>query len=268
MVRGFRRATATVELTPPPPRVVAPSSNLAWELGDLYCSARGCSQQTGLACSFVDRRQHPCPTAWCPQHRHVTRGAVFCPNHGRLLDGSAGEFLEAPRVDLDNASPLILAWVAQEVDGEVSTAMLVVAMEWHQALILDPVHFALIGPHRIRTWERGWKVCDNAGPTLRTSVVVEEANPGVVEARINARPVISLPVPWHASHGFGQRPQDPSVAREQVLDFRERLLSAMIRGIAQWRRENIGNREPFEATLRGIPQQSPIPPGGGWAASR
>ena len=240
-------ASAMPVHVPPPP-----ISSLVWDLGDQYCSARGCNQRTGLACSYIDRRDRPCPTGWCPEHRYLTLGAVFCPSHGRLLDGTAYEFRESVKVDLGNVVPVVLSWIVQEVDDEISGGMLQLALEWHQALVLDPVHFGLVGVHRVRTWERAWKVCENLGPTLRVAVVIEEAAPGIVEARINARPVLRLLVPWHENHGFGDRPETAAAARAAVLNFRERLLSALVRGIAEWRRDNIGNLETEETTLRGL----------------
>jgi hypothetical protein len=227
-------------------------ASLAWEIGDQYCSARGCTQKTGLACSYVDRKERPCPTGWCPEHRYITHGAVFCPSHGRFLDGTEDEFREGVRVDLGNVVPLVLSWVAQEVDAEVSAMMLQIAMEWQQALVLDPVHFALVGARRVRTWERAWKICDSLGPTLRVSTVIEEAEPGIAEARLNARTVVRLVVPWHEVHGFGQRPETVAAARLAVFQFRERLLSSLIRAIADWRLDNLGNREPEDAGLRGL----------------
>ena len=227
-------------------------ATLEWELGDQYCSQRGCGQKTGLACSYTDRHERPCPTAWCPEHRYITRGAVFCPSHGRLLDGTADEFRSTVRVDLGNAVPMVLTWAVQEVDAEVSTAMLQLALEWQEALVLDPVHFALMGVHRLRTWERAWKICDSAGPTLRVSVVIEEARPGFVEGRINARTVVTVAVPWHENHGFGEPPATRAEARSQALEFRETLLAALIRGIAEWRRDNLGDRSPMETALRGV----------------
>ena len=247
----FWRRPAAIE-----PRVDAvqppPVSSLAWEFGDQYCSARGCTQKTGLACSYIDRRQRPCPTAWCPQHRTITHGSVFCSTHGRLLEGAADEFREEIRIDLENLVPVVLGWIVQEFDAEVSMAMLDIAMEWQQALVLDPVHFVFVGINRVRSWERAWKVCDNLGPTLRVALVIEEANPGVVEARINARPVVSLTVPWHESHGYGPPPATLAEARGAVFEFRERLLAALIRGIAEWRRDNLGNRELAQTNLRGF----------------
>ncbi len=251
------RRSATLKGAPIPVAVpivdpaTASASPLVTARGDQYCSARGCAHRTGLACSYIDRRERPCPTAWCPEHRHVTHGAVFCPAHARLLDSTGDEFHPPARVDLGNAAPAVLAWAVQEVDAEVSSAMLQVAMEWHQALVLDPVHFGLAGAQRVRTWERAWKVCDNVGPTLRVSVTMQEARPGVVEGRINAQPVVLLSAPWHESHGVGQPPATRAEARAQALEFRERLLVALIRGIAEWRRDNLGSREPLETSLRG-----------------
>lgn len=241
-------------------------STLAWDIGDQYCSARGCTQKTGLACSYIDRRERPCPTGWCPQHRYITHGAVFCPTHGRLLDGTADEFRECVRVDLGNAVPVVLAWIVQEVDAEVSAAMLQLALEWHQALVLDPVHFALVGPRRVRTWERAWKICDSLGQTLRVATAIEEAEPGIVEARINARPVLRLLVPWHESHGFGEKPATAVAAKMAVLTFRERLMVALVRGIAEWRRDNLGNRESEDASLRGLAWHPSAGPAGSAAS--
>ena len=251
----WRRPASVASAIPvrvPPPL----TSSLVLDLGDQYCSARGCAQKTGLACSYIDRKERPCPTGWCPEHRYVTQGAVFCPSHGRLLDGTADEFRESVRVDLGNVVPVVLSWIAQEVDGEISAAMLQLALEWHQALVLDPVHFGLVGVHRVRTWERAWKICENLGPTLRVAIVIEEAEPGIVEARINARPVLRLLVPWHESHGFGDRPVTADAVGAAILNFRERLLSALIRGIAEWRRDNIGNLES-DTSLRGLVWHTP-----------
>jgi len=262
-VRMWRRPAAG----PPARRRVPPlTSSLTWDLGDVYCSARGCTQKTGLACSYIDRHERPCPTGWCPEHRYITHGAVFCPTHGRLLDGTAGEFRESVRVDLGNVVPVVLSWIAQEVDAEISATMLQLAVEWHQALVLDPVHFALVGPRRVRTWERAWKICENLGPTLRVSIVVEEAEPGIVEARINARPVLRILVPWHESHGFGERPPSAEAAAAGVLHFRERLLAALTRGIGEWRRDNLGNREADDASLTGMVWHGSTDSAARWAA--
>jgi hypothetical protein len=267
---GVRTWKRPLPAEQPVPRHEEPSPilTLAWDLGDQYCSARGCTQKTGLACSYIDRRERPCPTGWCPEHRYITHGAVFCPTHGRLLDGTADEFRECVRVDLGNVVPVVLAWVVQEIDAEVSATMLEVAMEWRQALVLDPVHFALVGPQRARTWERAWKICESLGPTLRVAAVIEESEPGVVEARINARPVIRLVVPWHENHGFGARPESAAAARSAALTFREQLLAALIRGIAEWRRDNIGNREPDDASLRGLAWRGSAGPTAPWVSSQ
>jgi hypothetical protein len=160
---------------------------------------------------------------------------------------------------------VVLSWIAQEVDAELSATMLHLAVEWHQALVLDPVHFALVGPRRVRTWERAWKICENLGPTLRVSIVVEEAEPGIVEARINSRPVLRILVPWHESHGFGERPASAAAAQAAVLNFRERLLAALTRGIGEWRRDNLGNREAEDASLTGVVSHGSADSAAPWA---
>jgi hypothetical protein len=63
-------------------------------------------------------------------------------------------------------------------------------------------------------------------------------------------------VPWHESHGFGDRPVTAAAASAAALNFRERLLSALIRGIAEWRRDNVGNLES-DTSLRGLVWHAP-----------
>jgi hypothetical protein len=110
-----------------------------------------------------------------------------------------------------------------------------------------------------------WKICENLGPTLRVSIVVEEAEPGIVEARINSRPVLRILVPWHESHGFGERPASAAAAQVAVLNFRERLLAALTRGIGEWRRDNLGNREAEDASLTGVVSHGSADSAAPWA---
>jgi hypothetical protein len=236
-----------------PPAPPTPASTLAYDFGEEWCSFRGCGQKTGLACSYVDRHGRSCPTAWCPQHRYITDDEIFCPTHGRFLDGTQDEFHRTVHVDIGNVVPMVLSWIVQEVDDAVVAEMTELAAWWHQALVIDPVRFALVGVERVRTWERAWKVCDELGPTLRLAVVIEEAEPGVAEARVQSKMALRLPIPWHEDHGFGERPGSTEQAETAVADFRRRLVTVLLDGVASWQRQHPA-----------VPEAHP--PGGGAAA--
>ena len=64
--------------------------------------------------------------------------------------------------------------------------------------------------------------------------------------------MLRILVPWHESHGFGERPATAEAAAAAVHNFRERLLAALTRGIGEWRRDNLGNREAEDASLTGM----------------
>jgi hypothetical protein len=232
--------------------------SLAWELGDQPCSARGCPETTGMACSHIDSRQRPCPTAWCPRHRHLVGGVVYCTAHGALAEGRGVASLALAPEPAESRVQALLSAVVQDIDAEVSASMLHVAMELGQAVVLDPVHFALVGSRRTRTWERSWKVCDSGGPTLGVSLAIEEAHPDLIEARINGDAVVALPIPGTptgveagaALMLAGGGPTESGL--EPSLDFRERLLAALIRGVAEWRRHHLDAGEDRAAGLRGL----------------
>ncbi len=243
-----------------PPAPPPPVSTLATDFGDQWCSFRGCGQKTGLACAYVDRHERACPTAWCPQHRYISNDDVFCPTHGRFLDGTHDEFRKTVHVDIGNVVPMVLAWIVQEVDAEVAAEMTEMAAWWHQALVIDPVRFTLVGVQRVRTWERAWKVCDELGPTLRLAVVIEEAEPGVAEARIQSKTVLRLPIPWHENHDLGERPGSPEQAEAAVANFRGRLLAALLDGVASWQHEHPASPGSH---LPGSGAAAPEPNGGG-----
>jgi hypothetical protein len=221
----------------PPPAPIPVRDILAVELGGQYCSSRGCVQQTGLACGYVDRHQRACPTAWCPEHRYITRDAVYCPTHGRFLDGTEDEFRDTVHADIGNAVPMTLARIVQEVDATVTDAITRTAAAWHQTLVIDPVRFNLVGVDRVRTWERAWKVCDNLGPTLRVAVAIEEAAPDVAEARVQSQTALQLPIPWQESQGAAEEAWEGA-----ALEFRQRLLRALVGGVADWQREHAATR--------------------------
>ena len=218
-----------VELPPPePPLSIRP--------GTKYCSARGCSEETGIDCAYVDRKERTCPTAWCPEHRLVSHEHVYCPTHGRLVDGTSNDFGEHAHVDLDNRVPNLASWVAQEMEQEITGMMQRLCDEYHEELVIDPVRFVLVGVERVRTWERAWKMVSPLGVSLRVTLAIDETDPSEIHGRVNSKPVLSLPTPYNPEHGFGVPLESEAQMHEQLADFRRSMFLALARKAEGWHR--------------------------------
>jgi len=228
----------------PPPLLVA--------LGVLACSGRGCPEQTGLPCAFVDRRDRHCPTAWCPSHRVVLHDALYCPTHGMALGATEDTHAEHHPWDLENRVPLLVNWVSRELEGSIRELMERTAADYGQLVVADPVRFVLVGVDRVRTWERAWKMCSHIGVSLRVHVAVEEARPATVIGRVNSQPVVEVPPP---ADDLQQRAEDPSQPpTAEVRDFRERIVAGIAAEVAAWR---VRFPPPERVEIRGMAQSLP-----------
>jgi len=201
--------------------------------GVLICSGRGCGEQTGIACAHTDRRGRACPTAWCPRHRVVHREEVYCPLHALVLGADPLAFTENHRADLDNKVGLLVNWVVRQVDAQICVVLEKLCADYRHKLVVDPVHFALVGLDRIRTWERYWKVCSHTGIALRLAVAVEESVPGVVIGRVGSKNVIRVDAP---AADVRQRAEDPGVAEPpDIAGFRAALVGELAAAAEAWR---------------------------------
>jgi hypothetical protein len=206
------------------------------ELGFLPCSGRGCREQTGIACAYVDRRERCCPTAWCPTHRLVHQRQVVCPVHGVILGASEDALTEHHRADLGNVVPLLVCWVARELEAPVGALMAEVAERYGQTLVVDPVRFVLVGVERVRTWERAWKICAPVGVSLRVHLAVEEAAPEVVLGKFNSKVAVTVPAP---SPEICERAEDPAHPQlREVAEFRDRVVRAISSAVSAWQAVN------------------------------
>ena len=208
---------------------------LAHDPGTQYCSSRGCSEETGMACSYVDRRERSCPTAWCPEHRVVAHDAIYCRVHASLIEGTAGGFGELSHPDFENRVPAVVNWVARDLQDDVWGMIERMAVEFREDIVIDPVRFVLFGVERIRTWDRSWKVCSHHGVSLRVAVAVEEAKPNLVLGKVNSKTVISMEPPWHEEHGVGREPDSVAEGERAVMEFHGRLFFGLARAVEEWR---------------------------------
>jgi hypothetical protein len=221
---------------------------LQTQIGDTYCSARGCTAQTGVYCAYIDRRERPCPTAWCPEHRHVTHDAVFCSIHAGLVDGTTTMFGDTAHPDLENQTPALVNWVAREMQEDIQAMVESIATELDETVVVDPVRFILFGVDRVRTWDRSWKTVTIAGHSLRVAVAVEERRPDVVLGKVNSKNVVDVPAPWHEEHMVGVEPKSAEDGEQQIKDFHSRLFLEIARVAETWRLAQLEERATSTST--------------------
>ncbi len=202
--------------------------------GDQYCSARGCKEETGLSCEYLDRRDRPCPTAWCSEHRHVVNGHVYCPAHAGYVEGTESEFGAHVHPDVENRVPALVNWVTRELDADVLTMFEPLVPVYGDTMVIDPIRFVLFGVERIRTWERSWKMCSHIGVDLRVALAVEEGRPDTILGKVNSHIIVSTPAPWNDEYQYGAMPATPEEAEAAKNHMRMTLLRGLYDAVQDW----------------------------------
>jgi len=199
-------------------------------------------------------RSDPVPPAGAPSIVTSPRGRLL--SHSRAAPRRHDRRVPRERAgDLGNVVPVVLSWIAQEVDGEISAAMLQLALEWRQALVLDPctsVSWGCTGcapgrgPGRsVKTWGRpsGWRSSSRSpspASSRRASTHGRCSGCSCPGTRATG---------WRpAGHGRGRRrggPQLPGAAARRADPRHRRVASG-----------HVGNLES-ETSLRGLVWHTP-----------
>jgi hypothetical protein len=197
-------------------------------VGTLPCSERGCTNDTGESCGYVDRRARACGTAWCPDHQSVVGGTVYCRRHAGVVGALGGE-QQAAMPDLENRAPSLVNWVARDVEEVIREIVAGHGAELGtDRLIADPVRLVFLGPERLRVWERSWKLVAHTGWSLRVSLEVDEARDTEVAVRVGRNVVVRMTPPWIAARMRGERLDDGTDAALRDAFYRE--LTASVAG--------------------------------------
>lgn len=205
------------------------ANDLAAALGKLPCTESHCGANTGVACEYVDRRNRHCHTAWCPNHRLVIDGKVYCRRHAGVIT-ALPETADLALPDLENRAPSLVNWVARDIDSEVCRMLLAELDESSGAqLVTDPVRLIFVGPERARAWERSWKLAVHTGLAIRVSLQVFENADSEIDVRVNSNSVDRLAPPWIAQRGESP----PNVDAGQRQEFVKRILEAIARGVSR-----------------------------------
>jgi hypothetical protein len=210
------------------------SASLVEMAGEEACTQSGCRSAAGLGCEYVDGRGHRCRTAWCPEHRLVMDGRVYCRRHAGVVSalpgGHAGH--AGPLPDLETRAPSLVSWVAREVDADVRRLLLAAPHHDGVHLVTDPVYQVFVGSDRRRAWERAWKLVDRTGRSLRVALLVEEGANAEVAVRVNSATVGRLAPPWIVQRLHGPLPP-PEVDTQRRNDFNRVMLGMISRGLAR-----------------------------------
>lgn len=184
---------------------VPATADLEHLAGTVPCSAAGCGQATGLPCSYVDRRGVACDTAWCPEHRQLAAGAVYCRRHHGTVAGLTGAADDLPLPDRDNRAPSLVAWVSRRVEPAVQALLLAHRRPGDVATPVSlPVHLVFVGRERRRAWERTWALADHTGHRLSVTLEVEEERSTELVLRVQRNVVAREVPPWIAARLSGE----------------------------------------------------------------
>ena len=197
----------------PTPGSDAGPLTLAARRGQLPCSEPGCTSDDGVACSYVDRRQRECASAWCRAHQQIAFNGIYCRRHAGIIQALGPDHVGMAMPDLENRAPSLANWVGRDLDTPIRTLL-----ETH--FPNRPMHVSSVvngGSLRERTWGRSWKLVSGNGVDLSVNVSVPEADDSVVRVIYDGRVLVELTPPWIEArrHGVTLDAESDGVARRR-----------------------------------------------------
>jgi hypothetical protein len=186
------------------------------------CSYRGCTAVGASPCSYVDRRQRRCPTAWCGGHQQVAFSAVYCRRHAGIIEALGTDHAGLPLPDLDNRAPSLANWVGRDLDAAIRTLL----ATGFPSQAMNVTSMVSGGSPRDRSWGRSWKVISPLGVDCSVSVAVLEADDSVVRVAYDGKEILAVTPPWIESRRRGLL-LDAVTDHEQRSRFHDSILEAL-----------------------------------------
>jgi hypothetical protein len=203
---------------PPGPRQSSPPAPALGRVS-LGCSAPACVSHDAARCSYVDRRQRQCETAWCSEHQQLVFSAAYCRRHAGIITALGPDFATFPLPDLENRAPSLANWIGRDIDSAIRD-LLQTHFPGHDMSVTSVVNG---GGTRERTWGRAWKLISATGVDLSINVTVPEADDSVVRVIYEGRLLVELTPPWIESRRDGVA-LDPQADHEARSSFYARIL--------------------------------------------
>jgi hypothetical protein len=209
--------------------------------GTLPCSERGCSKNTAITCAYRDRRGQRCTAAFCPEHRSMVGGVVYCRRHASTITALGAEAAARSLPELENRGASLVDWVADAIsDGIV--AMLESTARDSETVKTEEDVIVIFDAHRRRRWERSWKLIETTGVSLKVSLqVAADTDDALVEARVGTYVVARGVPPW-VTRRRAKVEVTSQVDAEQRELFRQFFLTHVAGEITQQRADEEADR--------------------------
>ena len=189
-----------MQLLNQPPRFgSAGPLTLALRRGSLACSEPNCASHGAMPCSYVDRRQRQCQSAWCHQHQQVAFNGIYCRRHAGIINALGPDHASVPLPDLDNRAPSLANWVGRDLDAPIRDLL----EREYPGQTLHVTAVVSGGSWRERVWSRSWKLISEAGIDLWVNISVAEADDSVVRLGLEGRIIAELSPPWIEARRHG-----------------------------------------------------------------
>jgi hypothetical protein len=215
----FRRSPVQ-ELSAPP--------TVAIGLASFACSAPSCASPGALRCSYVDRRQRQCDTAWCLEHGALAFNVSYCRRHAGIINALGPDFATFALPDLENRAPSLANWIGRDLDAPIRD-LLHRHFPGHGMYVTSVVNG---GGVRERTWGRAWKLLSETGVDLSINLTVPENDDSTVRVIYEGRVLVEVTPPWIEARrdGVAFDPQADGEARSRfysgILQQLEAAISA------------------------------------------
>ncbi|HEY7926958.1 MAG TPA: hypothetical protein VIG86_05995 [Candidatus Dormibacteraeota bacterium] len=224
-----------------PPLFRRHTPEFAKPTGTLPCSERACSNSNGFPCAYRDRRGQTCTTAFCPDHRSMVGGVVYCRRHASTITalGAGADARSLP--ELENRGASLVDWMADAIsDGVV--AMLASTARESETVKTEEEVTVIFDAQRRRRWERSWKLIENTGVSIKVSLqVAADADDALVDARVGTFVVARGVPPWVTRRRAGVEVTS-QVDTEQRELFEQFLLTHIAAEMAQQRADEAADR--------------------------
>lgn len=202
--------------------------------GRLPCSEAGCSNNNAVTCEYRDRRGNACESTFCPQHWAEVNDGVYCRRHASTMEAFGSSVDTTTLPDLDNRGPSLVRWVADELNDEIEALLRSVARPDETVRTETEVLVYIDHNHR-RRWERGWKLLEATGISLKVALTVTEGDDdALVEVRVGSNVIARGVPPWIARRRAGLESAG-AVDRDQRELFHRFFMNHIAEEVAEQR---------------------------------
>lgn len=180
-----------------------PTPEFASPKGTHACSERGCTHTNAVACVYRDRRDRTCGIPFCPDHWSEVGGVVYCRRHASTITALGAGVDPATLPELHNRGPSLVSWVADDLNAEIEELLRSVARPNEEVRTERDLVVFIDHQHR-RRWERGWKLMQSTGISLKVALTVSDGDDdALVEVRVGSNVIARGVPPWIARRRAG-----------------------------------------------------------------